>query len=55
MSNVNFGFIVSLLSMAIFAITLFFGATLFAGHVALAILCACLFGIWAGIFIIEQS
>ena len=56
MSNVTFGFIVSLLSMAIFCAILLFGTgPLLAGHVALAILCASMFGMWIGVQIIENN
>jgi len=54
MTNVTFGLIVSLLSMAIFCAILLFGiGPLLAGHIALAILCACMFGMFIGVQIIE--
>ena len=54
MSNVTFGFIICLLSMAIFAAILLFGVgPLLAGHIALAILCAAMFGMFIGVQIIE--
>jgi len=55
MSNVYFGFILFLVSIAIFTAILITGAPFLAGHVALAILCACMFGMFAGVLIIENA
>jgi hypothetical protein len=55
MSNVTFGFILFLVSIAIFTIILVTGAPFLAGHVALAILCLCMFGMLTGVFIIESN
>ena len=52
MSNVSFGFIVFLISIATFTLILLTGAPFLAGHVALAILCACMFGMWIGAAIV---
>jgi hypothetical protein len=55
MSNVNIGLIVIAIFLAIFGAALIVGPALVAGNVVLAILCACMFGMWAGVFIIEQK
>jgi hypothetical protein len=55
MTNETFGLIVIAISLAFFAATLIFGAALLAGHVALAILCACMFGMGIGVSIIERA
>ncbi len=54
-SNVSFGFILFLVSISIFTAILVTGAPFLAGHVALAILCACMFGMGIGVTIIERS
>ena len=48
MTNVTLGFILFIVSIAIFTAILVTGAPFLAGHVALAILCACMFGMWIG-------
>ena len=55
MSNINLGLIVIAIFLAIFAATLMFIAPFLAGHVALAILCLCMFGMIAGVLIIEND
>lgn len=55
MTNVTFGFIMFLISIAIFTAILVGGAALFSGHVALAILLACMFGMGIGVSIIERD
>jgi hypothetical protein len=55
MSNVTFGLIVIAIFLAIFGAALIVGPALVAGNVVLAILCACMFGMWAGVFIIERN
>jgi len=55
MSNVTFGFILFLVSIAIFTAILITGAPFLAGHVALAILLACMFGMAIGVTIIERN
>jgi hypothetical protein len=55
MSNVTFGLIVIAIFLAIFGAALIVGPALVAGNVVLAILCACMCGMWAGVFIIEQK
>jgi hypothetical protein len=55
MSNINLGLIVIAIFLAIFAATLMFIAPFLAGHMALAILCACMFGMIAGVLIIEND
>lgn len=55
MSNINLGLLVIAIFLAIFAATLLFIAPFLAGHVALAILCACMFGMIAGVLIIEND
>jgi hypothetical protein len=55
MTNVSFGFILFLVSIAIFTAILITGAPFLAGHVALAILCACMFGMGIGVTIIERD
>jgi hypothetical protein len=54
-SNETFGLIVIAIFLAIFAATFIFGAALLAGHVALAILCSCMFGMGLGVAIIERD
>jgi hypothetical protein len=54
-SNVTFGFIMFLVSIAIFTAMLVGGAALFSGHVALALLLACMFGMGIGVSIIERD
>jgi hypothetical protein len=55
MSNVTFGFIVFLVSITIFTVMLVGGAALFSGHVALAILLVCMFGMGTGVSMIERN
>jgi hypothetical protein len=55
MSNVAFGFIVFLVSIAIFTAILITGAPFLAGHVALAILLLCMIGMGIGVTIIERN
>jgi hypothetical protein len=55
MSNVAFGFIMFLVSIAIFTAMLVGGAALFSGHVALAILLVSMFGMGIGVSIIERD
>ena len=55
MSNETFGLIVIAIFLAIFAAALIFAAPIMAGNQVLAILCACMFGMWAGVFIIERD
>jgi hypothetical protein len=55
MSNVTFGLLVIALFLAIFGAALIVGPAFMAGNVVLAILCACMFGMWAGVFIIERN
>lgn len=55
MTNVTFGFIVFLASITIFTVMLIGGAALFSGHVALAILLVCMFGMGIGVTIIERN
>jgi hypothetical protein len=55
MSNVTFGFTMFLVSIAIFTAMLVGGAVLFSGHVALAILLVCMFGMGIGVSIIERD
>ena len=55
MSNINLGLIVIAIFLAIFAATLMFIAPFLAGHVALAILCFCMFGMFTGVLIIENA
>jgi hypothetical protein len=55
MTNETFGLIVIAIFLAIFGATLIFGAALLAGHVALAILCLCMFGMFTGVQIIERD
>jgi len=55
MSNVTFGLLVIAVFLAIFGATLIFGASIMAGHQALAILCASMFGMGLGVAIIEQK
>lgn len=55
MSNINLGLIVIAIFLAIFAATLMFIAPFLAGHMALAILCFCMFGMIAGVLIIEND
>jgi hypothetical protein len=55
MTNLNIGLIAIAIFLAIFAAALIFAAPIMAGNQVLAILCACMFGMWAGVFIIEQK
>ena len=55
MSNVTFGFVLFLVSIAIFTAILITGAPFLAGHVALAILLLCMFGMAIGVTIIERN
>ena len=55
MTNVTFGFLMFLISIAIFTAMLVGGAALFSGHVALAVLLACMFGMGIGVSIIERD
>ncbi len=55
MSSTVFGFILFLVSIAIFTTILVTGAPFLAGHVALAILLACMFGMAIGVTIIERD
>lgn len=55
MSNVAFGFIMFLISIAIFTAMLVGGAALFSGHAALAILLVSMFGMGIGVSIIERD
>jgi hypothetical protein len=55
MSNVTSGLIVIAINLAVFGAALIVGPALAAGNVVLAILCACMFGMLAGVFIIEQK
>ena len=55
MSNVTFGLLVIAIFLAIFGATLIVGPALMAGNVVLAILCACMFGMGAGVAIIERN
>lgn len=55
MSNVTFGFIMFLVNIAIFTAILVTGAPFLAGHVALAILLVCMFGMGIGVTIIERN
>lgn len=55
MSNVTFGFIMFLVNIAIFTAILLTGAPFLAGHVALAILLVCMFGMGIGVTIIERN
>ena len=55
MTNETFGLIVIAIFLAIFGATLIFGAAVLAGHVALAILCASMFGMGIGVAIIERN
>jgi hypothetical protein len=55
MSNINLGLIVIAIFLAIFGATVLFIAPFLAGHVALAILCACMFGMGIGVAIIENA
>jgi hypothetical protein len=55
MSNTVFGFILFLVSIAIFTAILVSGAPFLAGHVALAILLICMFGMGLGVTIIERD
>jgi uncharacterized membrane protein AbrB (regulator of aidB expression) len=54
-SNETFGLIVIAIFLAIFAAALIFAAPIMAGNQVLAILCFCMFGMWAGVFIIERD
>lgn len=45
----NFGIALFFLSVVVFAIVLFHGVPLMTGHIALAILCACQFGMGIGL------
>ncbi len=53
MSNETFGLIVIAIFLAIFAAALIFAAPIMAGNQVLAILCFCMFGMYAGVSIIE--
>jgi hypothetical protein len=55
MSNTVFGFILFIVSIAIFTAILVTGASFLAGHVALAILLVCMFGMGVGVTIIERD
>lgn len=55
MSNINLGLLVIAIFLAVFAATVLFIAPFLAGNVVLAILCACMAGMWAGVFIIENN
>ena len=56
MSDLNLGLLVIAIFTTIFIATLFYGtALLWAGHVILAILLLCMFGIGLGVSIIEQA
>jgi hypothetical protein len=55
MTNETFGLIVIAICLAFFCATLIFGAALLAGHVALAVLLACMFGMGIGVSIIERD
>jgi hypothetical protein len=55
MSNVTFGFILYIVSIAIFTAILVTGAPFLAGHLALAVLLACMFGMGIGVSIIERD
>jgi hypothetical protein len=55
MNQVSFGFALFLVSIATFTAILVTGATFLSGHVALAILLACMFGMGIGVAIIERA
>ena len=55
MSNTVFGFMLFLVSITTFAAILVTGATFLSGHVALAILLLCMFGMGIGVTIIERN
>ena len=55
MTNETIGLLVIAIFLAFFCATLIFGAALLAGNVALAILCACMFGMGIGVAIIERN
>lgn len=55
MSDTVFGFILFIVSIAIFTAILVTGAPFLAGHVALAILLVCMFGMAIGVTIIERN
>lgn len=55
MANIVFGFFVFLLSLVTFAGILLTGAPWVAGNVTLAVLMACMYGIWLGAYIIAKA
>jgi hypothetical protein len=55
MTNDKLGLSIFTLSAAAFAAILFTGAPSLDGHVALAFLCLCMFGMFAGAQLLERS
>ena len=55
MFEIAFGFVLFMISICVFAAVLIAGPAMFAGHICLAILFACMLGMWLGVVIVARA